>query len=168
MKTKMFLLAALIGILVPLVSISAATDRKSDEQQIRKIEQDWIDAIVKRDGTFLTKLEADDFTFTDPDGRVLDKAGDIKDTTSGETVFDEVKIDSLKVRFYGDTAIVNGVGTAKAHDQGEDLSGKYSWTDVYVKQKGEWKAVAAHVTQVETVPTDTGVETESPAVTPTP
>jgi ketosteroid isomerase-like protein len=148
MKTNMFLVALGICLSLPVLSAETPADRTADEQQIRKIEQDWIDAIVKRDGAFLTKLEADDFTFTDPDGVVRDKAADIKDTTTGDAVFDEIKIDSLKVRFYGDTAIVNGLGTVKAHEKDEDLSGQYSWTDVFAKQKGQWKAVAAHVTMV--------------------
>lgn len=148
MKTNMFLVALGICLSLPVVSAETPADRTADEQQIRKIEQDWIDAIVKRDGAFLTKLEADDFTFTDPDGVVRDKAADIKDTTTGDAVFDEIKIDSLKVRFYGDTAIVNGLGTVKAHEKDEDLSGQYSWTDVFAKQKGQWKAAAAHVTMV--------------------
>jgi ketosteroid isomerase-like protein len=152
MRTNMFLVALWIAISVPVISVNATADRTGDEQQIRKIEQDWVDAIVKRDGEFLTKLEADDFTFTDPDGGVLDKAGDIKNTTTGDTVFDEIKIDSLKVRFYGDTAIVNGLGTIKAHANDEDLGGQCSWTDVFAKQNGQWKAVAAHVTMVEKPP----------------
>ena len=153
MKTKMFLVALCIGLSLSVLSVQAGADRTADEQQIRKIEQDWVDAIVKRDGAFLTRLEADDFTFTDPDGAVRDKAGDIKNTTTGDAVFDEIKIDSLKVRFYGDTAIVNGLGTAKVHEKEEDLSGQYSWTDAFVKQNGQWKAVAAHITMVETPPT---------------
>jgi ketosteroid isomerase-like protein len=165
MKTKMFLIAVWIGLSLSGSCVPAATNRASDEQQIRKIEQEWIDAIVKRDGGFLKKLEADDFTFTDPDGVVLDKAGDIKNTTTGDTVFDEFKIDSLKVRFYGDTAIVNGLGTIKMHEQDEDLSGQYSWTDVFVKQKGEWKAAAAHLTMVEQAPEPEPTPEES---TPTP
>jgi ketosteroid isomerase-like protein len=152
MKTKVFLIALAVGLAVPAMSVVAAADRSADEQQIRKIEQDWINAIVKRDGAFLTKLEADDFTLTDPDGTVLDKAGSIKETASGETMFDEVKIDNLKVRFYGDTAIVNGQATAKVRTPDQDLSGQYAWTDVFVKQNGEWKAVAAHVTMIERPP----------------
>jgi ketosteroid isomerase-like protein len=153
MRTNIFLVALWIAVSVPVISVRATADRTGDEQQIRKIEQDWVDAIVKRDGAFLTKLEADDFTFTDPDGGVVDKAGDIKNTTTGDTVFDEIKIDSLKVRFYGDTGIVNGLGTIKAHTNDEDLGGQYSWTDVFVKRKDQWKAVAAHVTMVEKPPT---------------
>ncbi len=179
MKTNMFLVTVGLGLSLPAISIHAAANRAADEQQIRKIEQDWVNALVKRDGAFLTKLETDDFTFTDPDGVVSDKGDDIKNTTSGDTVFDDIKIDSLKVRFYGDTAIANGMGTVKAHAKEEDLSGKYSWTDVFVKQKGQWKAVAAHVTMVEALPGETtpaeatpteGTPTEelpTPAATPT-
>jgi hypothetical protein len=60
MKTKMFLVAACIGLSLSVLSVQAAADRTADEQQIRKIEQEWVDAIAKRDGAFLTKLEAEE------------------------------------------------------------------------------------------------------------
>jgi ketosteroid isomerase-like protein len=129
-------------------SACAADSKPNDEAAIKKIENDWINAIVKRDAAYLQKIEADDYVFTGPDGKALTKAEDIKSDTTGDVVFDDFKIDNLKVRFYGDTAIVNGIGTVKAHEKEEDLSGQYSWTDVFAKQKGEWKAVSAHVTVV--------------------
>ncbi len=52
------------------------------------------------------------------------------------------------MRFYGDTAVVIGRGMITAHLEKEDMSVKYSWTDVFVKEKGEWKLAAAHVTIV--------------------
>ena len=67
---------------------------------------------------------------------------------TGDTVFTDFKIDDLKVRFYGDTGIVAGQGSIKAHTKTQDLSGKYVWTDTFVKQNGEWKAVASQVTRV--------------------
>jgi uncharacterized protein (TIGR02246 family) len=152
MRTRPFL--SLVGAvaLAQLPGYAAGTDRSGDEQQIRKIEQDWVNAMVKRDGAFLQKLEADDYTLTGPDGKVLTKQEDIKNTTEGDTIFDEIKIENLKVRFYGDTAVVNGINTIKAHskssDMEEDLSGPYSWTDVFVKQNGQWKVVATHITAV--------------------
>lgn len=150
MKTKIFFVTTLAAgfALVQLPARAAGGDRSNDEQQIKKIEQDWIIAIVKRDAPFLQKLETDDYIFTGPDGKALSKAEDIKNTTGGDTAFDDFKIDNLKVRFYGDTAIVNGLGTVKAHMKDEDMSGQYSWTDIFVKQNGEWKAAAAHVTPV--------------------
>ncbi len=150
MKTRTFLALAGAVALAQLPAYAATTDRTADEQQIRKIEQDWVNAMVKRDGAFLKKLEADDYTLTGPDGKVLTKEEDIKNTTEGDTIFDDIKIENLEVRFYGDTAVVNGMNMIKAHsksgDMEEDLSGPYSWTDVFVKQNGQWKVVATHIT----------------------
>ena len=149
MKSRLLSLALFtIAVLAcPNWSRAADSGASTDEQQIRKIEREWIDAIVKRDGSYLQKVEAADFVMTGPDGKVLSKEEDIKNTTGGETIFDDIRIDDLKVRFYGDTAIVNGQGTVKGHSK-KDVSGKYSWTDVFVKMSGDWKAVSAQVTVV--------------------
>jgi ketosteroid isomerase-like protein len=54
----------------------------------------------------------------------------------------------IKGAVLGDTGIVVGQGSIKAHTKDGDLSGKYVWTDTFVKQNGEWKAVASQVTPV--------------------
>src|SRR5437868_2710473 len=99
MKTHTSRLAAVLAALsVTCLSSLATDDRSTEEQEIRKIEQDWVAAIKAKDGSFLRQIEVDDYVMTGPDGLALDKAGDIKGVTSGDTVFDELKIDSLKVR----------------------------------------------------------------------
>ena len=119
----------------------------ADEEQLRKIEQDWADAYVKRDTSFAQKITAEDFAFVGPDGNVVKKDDYVKSMT-GDTVFSEFKLENLNVRTYGDTAVVIGTCTIKAKAKDEDESGTYSFTDVFVKQKGEWKAVSGHVTPV--------------------
>ena len=150
MQNKLFFLLWLtVGILAtPGWSRAADTGRSDDEQQIRKIEQEWLDAIVKRDTSYLDKVEASDFSITGPSGKTLSKEEDIKDTTSGETRFEKMTIDELQVRFYGDTALAHGIATVKAHTKKKDLSGKYTWTDVFVKMNGDWKAVSTQVTAI--------------------
>jgi ketosteroid isomerase-like protein len=64
-------------------------------------------------------------------------------------VFSEFKIHNLQVRLYGDTGIVVGKGTIKAHKGKQDLiSGKFVWTDTFVMQGGQWKVVASQITPV--------------------
>jgi ketosteroid isomerase-like protein len=119
----------------------------ADEQVLRKIQQDWADARLKRDSSFPKRIEADDFTVVWFDGRIVTKQEDVQTYESDDAVFTEFKIDDLKMRFYGDTAIVVGQGSIKARTKNQDLSGRYVWTDTFVKQKGAWKAVASQVTQ---------------------
>jgi hypothetical protein len=49
----------------------------------------------------------------------------------------------MTVRIFGSTAIVTGTNTEKSMEHGKDSSGKYIWTDVFVKQEGRWRAVAS-------------------------
>ena len=54
----------------------------------------------------------------------------------------------LRVRVFGNTAVVTGSDTEKSTEGGKDTSGKYIWTDVFVKQNGKWRAVSSQITKV--------------------
>jgi ketosteroid isomerase-like protein len=144
MKTNLSLFAAL---LLAGNAAWAADPAPADEEQLKKIEQDWANAYVKRDTAFVQKITSDDFAFIGPDGNMVSKADYVK-SMEGDTVFTAFKVEELKVRVYGDAAVAMGIATITAKTKGEDESGRYSFTDVFVKQKGEWKAVSGHVTPV--------------------
>ena len=123
-------------------------DHSDDEQALIRIQHQWADARLKRDSSFATQIEADDFTVVWPDGQIINKQDDVKSYEADGAVFSEFKITDLDVRFYGETAIVVGQGSIKGQTPTKDLSGRYVWTDTFVKQNGAWKAVASQVTSV--------------------
>jgi hypothetical protein len=55
------------------------------------------------------------------------------------------RLDDMRVRFYGGTAIVTGTVIRSRH--GSEL-GRNVFTDVFVKRKGRWQAVSAEETKV--------------------
>ena len=113
-----------------------------------KIQHEWAEARVKGDSSYTRQLESEDCTLVWPDGRIVNKQGDLQSMT-GDIVFSEFKIHDLQVRIYGDTGIVLGEGIIKAHKGKQDLlSGKFVWTDTFVKQGGQWKVVASQITSV--------------------
>lgn len=120
----------------------------ADQQALKEIQHQWADARLKRDSSFATQIEADNFTVVWPDGQIINKQDDVKSYEADGAVFSEFKITDLDVRFYGETAIVVGQGSIKGHTPTKDLSGRYVWTDTFVKQNGAWKAVASQVTSV--------------------
>jgi uncharacterized protein (TIGR02246 family) len=117
-----------------------------DERQVRQLEREWIDAFLRGDTETLDRILADDFVFTDPEGRLLTKAEWIADMTSGELTFESVHIDDLQVRMYGDAAVANGRVTVKALTKEGGYDGQYCYTDMYVKRGGRWQAVAEQAT----------------------
>jgi ketosteroid isomerase-like protein len=119
-----------------------------DEKALIKIQHEWAEAHIKGDSSYTQRLEAENYTVVWPDGSVVNKREDLKSMT-GNIVFTEFKIDDVQVRLYGDTGIVVGWGTIKAHEGKQNLlGGKFVWTDTFVKQDGVWKVVASQVTPV--------------------
>jgi len=119
-----------------------------DEQGLTKIQHEWAEARIKGDSSYTRDLEAENCTVVWPDGSIANKQEDLKSMT-GDIVFTEFKIDDVQVRLYGDTGIVVGQGTIKAHEGKQNLlDGRFVWTDTFVKQHGAWKVVASQVTPV--------------------
>jgi ketosteroid isomerase-like protein len=122
-------------------------DHSQDEQALLMIQHEWAEARVKGDSSYTRRLEAENCTIVWPDGRIVNKRGDLQSMTDIE--FSEFKIQNLQVRFYGDTGIVVGEGTIKAHKGKEDLlGGKFVWTDTFVKKDDSWKVIASQITPV--------------------
>jgi ketosteroid isomerase-like protein len=119
-----------------------------DEQALIKIQHEWAEARIKGDSSYTRRLEAENCTVVWPDGSIVNKQEDLKSMT-GDIVFTEFKIDDLQVRLYGDTGIVVGQGTIKAHEGKQNLlGGKFVWTDTFIKRGGAWKVVASQVAPV--------------------
>jgi ketosteroid isomerase-like protein len=54
----------------------------------------------------------------------------------------------MKVAVVGDSGIVQGEGTIKGSYKGKDMSGRYRWTDTYVKRDGVWQCVSSFSSKI--------------------
>lgn len=66
---------------------TSASKTSSLEDQIKKLEQNWVHATVKEGAAAVDQYEADDIITTDPGGRVTDRAQDKLDLGSGDFKF---------------------------------------------------------------------------------
>ena len=121
-----------------------ASGKGGTEQTIMRIEQEMLDALLKRDPSVFERYMADNSAFTTPDGALIDKARFIADLKSSELKMDSSAISDMKVTVHGDTAVATYVTNDKGTYKGKDISGTYRWTDVFVRQKGGWKLIAGH------------------------
>lgn len=55
----------------------------------------------------------------------------------------------MKVRVFGDTAVVTGTDDEITMTDGKKSSDHYVWTDVFVKRNGKWLAVASQTVQIK-------------------
>jgi ketosteroid isomerase-like protein len=118
------------------------------EEEIQELHNKLIQAQLNSDIATLDRLWADDHIFTNPLGLVQTKAQRLAEIQSGGRKLELFKITDVKVRVYGDTAVVTSRAMLKGQRQGQDISGQFRGIDVYVKNQGSWQVVAAQATRI--------------------
>ena len=117
-------------------------------EEIASLNRQWMESYVRRDIGFLERHLSEDYVSTFPDGTVLDKQGEIELLKSGAVAMSEMTPSEMNVRIYGETAVITGQSTIKAIVKGEEVSGEYRFTDIWVRQHDHWQAVASQVTRI--------------------
>ena len=148
MKLAYFFVLAVILSLCSVTQAQNANTTLSTEEQIKSLEQERNRAILSGDAATLDRMTADDYTFITLRGELRTKAEIVKGFQSGAFKYDSRTISELKVKVYGDTAVVTGRSTQKGQENGKDYSGDYRFTRVYVKDKGRWLTVALQTTPI--------------------
>ena len=69
--------------------------------------------------------------------------------SSGDLKFQSIVVSDLTIHVYGKTAVAAGTATLKGSFKGQDISGTYRYTDVWVKRNGKWQVVASQATKVQ-------------------
>jgi ketosteroid isomerase-like protein len=106
-----------------------------------KIEKDWWDADKAQDEKALGRILADDWVYLGQEG-TMTKAQELADVKKkrDENIASLAVMD-MKVRVYGDVAIVTFREHENSTKKNTDSSGDYLYTDVFVKRQGHWQAV---------------------------
>lgn len=141
-------------LLVTFLFIAAATpafaqtaakteqNNSAAEQAVLTLTQEWLDAETKVDRAALNRIIADDFVGTGPRGTTVSKT-DVIPREGSEAHGLAISGQDIKVRVFGDTAIVTGRGVPKVRDRPE-----LRITVVFVKRADRWQMVAGHLSPV--------------------
>ena len=144
MKAKLFLVAACVAALIGAMYAARAQDSGTAdaEHYIKECERIWAESVATGETSALEQFLADDLVGVDPDGSHYDKATEIANTKAGYQEFLSNHLDEVKVRFYGDAAVAQGTESWVRRTQ-KPGSGKFVWTDTWIKRNGKWQIVAA-------------------------
>jgi ketosteroid isomerase-like protein len=121
----------------------------SVEESLKQMERDWVKAGQTKDAAALDKIIADDWTAIEYDGKTENKAQALADLKDTSNTLGSITLGEMKVKVFGNTAVVQGSDTEKSTYKGKDTSGQYMWMDVFVNRGGKWQAVASESTKVE-------------------
>jgi ketosteroid isomerase-like protein len=150
-------------IVVAVLAITAASflapgqmkDKKTSqnsiaEQELRERLREWDQAYLRRDTEGLSRILADDFVFTHASGAVMNKSRYIMACIKAPDIALEApsRSDDVKVRVYGETAVVTSRATQRGQSLNSNSTAQYRYTDVWVKQQGRWRSVASQATRI--------------------
>jgi ketosteroid isomerase-like protein len=108
-------------------------------RQIVDLERQAKEASLHRDAEFSQRNLADDYVGITPLGQVATKQDVLSARKSGQLRYETIDITEMVVRVYGDTAIVTARADVKGHQLGEDFSGLYRFTRVWIRRAGHWE-----------------------------
>jgi len=146
---KLLLMAfVLVGSASPIAI--GQTKKPKAEQALMKLQREWLDAYQKHDAAALERIEADNFTLTEADGKVTTKAEDVASIRNAKPPQpdDSFDVEDVKVRLYGDTAVLIGRVILKYRNKGQMVVERYRYTDTYLRRRGRWQVVASQLTRL--------------------
>lgn len=117
------------------------------EQELLKLENEFARAVASNDADALDRLLADDWIIVEPDGGMIGKAQFLGVIRSGALSHESMESTELRIRVYGNTAVVTGVTTSKGKFMGQDFTSCERATDIFVKQADRWRCVFTQLTR---------------------
>jgi ketosteroid isomerase-like protein len=125
---------------------TSASVEQETIRQIVDMEKQSKEASLHRDSDFSLRTLADDYVAITPLGQISTKQEAITARRSGQLRYEAMNITDMVVRVYGDTAVVTARADVKGHQLGEDFSGPYRYTRVWVRRNGQWQVVSYQAT----------------------
>jgi ketosteroid isomerase-like protein len=121
-------------------------DRIRDE--LIRVAHDWDRAMIENDPEAIGRFMADDWILIGPDGSVCDRATFLGLVRSGSLTHDVMESHDLRVRVYGDTAVVTARGVSGGKYQGQAFREVERVSCVFVRQNGQWRCVLTHLSRI--------------------
>lgn len=148
--TRRWLAIAALGLAAALaISLRPRPETAAPEEaEVLAVEHAWMQAYLDNDVSALDSILASDYTLTDGAGGVTTKADDLRNARTHRVQFDAYDNSDVRVRVWGDTAVVTGKSMVRGNAAGRPFAQDIAFTDTLARIDGRWRAVAAHVSRV--------------------
>lgn len=124
-------------------------DSATARTQLLAIEAEIARANRECDYKYFDRIEADEFIFTDATGKVTTKKEDLageKDCRKSEAT---QSLDEVVVQLHGNVAVLSARSTMTAAGRdGQSVTRRSRFTDVFVWRAGRWQLVAGHSSRI--------------------
>jgi ketosteroid isomerase-like protein len=143
---------------VGLIATAAAqkpasfADAAKAADAVKDLDAKRFQAQTKNDFDALGSLLADDLVYTHSSAAVDGKTAYIDSMKSGRTKYEAIEPSDVKVRVYGNTAIINGTAKLTVTSNGATNTFSVRYTDIWVLRDNKWQMVGWQSTRLPEPP----------------
>lgn len=138
--------------LVRAQKAAGAADQEKMKEEVRKVDDEMFNAVLKGDAAALDRIYADDISFTYSSGQIVPKSQAVDDVRSGRNKLFKLDHDDIRVHAFGkNTVVVTGrtQSTLACCEAGAKPTQVHRrFTDVYERLDGRWQLIAHQVTPI--------------------
>ena len=117
------------------------------EKDIKRIGDEWVDALSRGDIDALNRIMDENCIFTYAlEGE--DKEQFLAEIRSGELRINSLERDNIEIRIYGATGVLTALDTADWLYKGRRIQAHYKVMHVYTEQDEGWKIVAIQASPI--------------------
>lgn len=130
---------------VTILALSCKPKEKAqvaDDAHLIKLNNLYDKALINHDTAVLNRIYAEEFVYTNPEGKVLNRQDQITSIAVSEMKWENGQSEDVKVRVYGDMAVMTGAFMAKGNYRGNPLTIHERFTAVWIKKDTTWQMVA--------------------------
>ena len=123
---------------------AAGCGAQPDEQALRDANRRYDQAIVAGDRAALERILAPDYVYISGEGQVKDRTGAIRDLTSGQIRIASNGSEDVRVRWFGEHALVTGRFRARVTFGGQEYPIDERYSSIWSPVDGAWQLRHEH------------------------
>jgi ketosteroid isomerase-like protein len=145
-QTTFILVVITVFVLYAMPSYAGVLPHRGDKHEAHKeveaVEDQWREAMLNNNVADMDKLLADDYIAITANGTIETKAQALALRKAGTLRVTKLELNDIKIRIYGDTAVVTSRAEINGTNGASDISGHYRYTRVYNYSRGTWRIVS--------------------------
>ncbi len=128
----------------------APHDKKVLEAQVLKMGQEYGKMIQRGDAAEIERVLADEYLYTNEEGKVKNKAEDLAGYKTGKTKMEMTETTDQKVRVVGNNVVIEtGTFRAKGTNDGKAFDETERYTTVWVWRDLRWQIASDHTSTIK-------------------
>ncbi len=138
MKRLTFLAFFFAGMLLFQNNVLA---QSKDQAELKQLVEDYVAAIENgTGGVFFDEIAMEGYFLTKDDGSVWERAKVLSAFRTNTDNYNSIRLGAWRIQVYKNSAVVSTVRTITGTQRnGASLNEKHRYTDLFIKEKGDWK-----------------------------